>query len=376
METKTMFATPRFCIGALALVLAATTVTGAAQAAPAGKLLPGTQHTPPRFVDETSLGVSLSRNRDGYKFNVGTTIAGATNERDRVRLDWKQGGKLLASAKCELSLHGGQTANVTCVYQDKPLTAKGAIEADLIYTDDTDDNEYLLRTFKITVAKYPTFGDPVWQVVPDDVLGAAWVAHWYSAQVDDERNRRPHFYFWVAGQAPTKMSLRCTVDGTKIPDIELSASDDSRIEATTQPRTGTPIHYEWSQVDATAYIYFGQRAGFGGVAHDGDVFLGDHPGAWVCLVRHEGDPVRELAFTVTDKGLITSELQTAKGAPMTFDGIAAVELRFPKGAKLAGRIRPEAMKKSRGFGLPWPEAASVKAIQATFPAASGWPDPK
>jgi hypothetical protein len=34
------------------------------------------------------------------------------------------------------------------------------------------------------------------------------------------------------------------------------------------------------------------------------------------------------------------------------------------------------MKKSRGYGLPWPSGAGVKAIHAAFPAKRGLPDPK
>jgi hypothetical protein len=38
---------------------------------------------------------------------------------------------------------------------------------------------------------------------------------------------------------------------------------------------------------------------------------------------------------------------------------------------LDARLRPDAMKKSRGFGLPWPKPPSTP-----FPKASGLPDPK
>jgi hypothetical protein len=314
-------------------------------------------------------------------FKLSTRIAGVTSKADRVRLDWKQGGKLVASTKCTLESRGNQTGIVTCAYQDKPLTAKGAIEADLLYIDDADDTEYLLRTLKVTVAKYPNAGVAVWQLVPDDLLGGAWVRHWYPQTLQDATEGHPHFYFWIANDdvLGDKAAMRCTANGTKLPDIKLSTqrSDLSAIQAATYPKTGNGIIYRWTQLEARAEIHFGLKSDYGPAANDyNGMFLGDHPGAWVCLVRHEGNGVRELAFTVNEKGLITSDLQTAKGAPMTLDNVSPVELRFPKGAKIDGRIRPEAMKKSRGFGLPWPDAPSVKAAQATYPAASGWPDPK
>jgi hypothetical protein len=379
MEKPTMLTTPKLTLGALAVVLA----TGTAHAGPTP--IPGTQHAPPRFVDEPSLGISLSRKEDGkidgYVFNLSTRIAGATSKADRARLDWKQGGKLVATTKCALEIRGNDTGFVTCAYKDKPLTTKGAIEADLLYIDDADDTEYLLRTFKITVAKYPNAGIAVWQLVPDDLLGAAWVRHRYPQELNDLNDGRPHFYFWLANDSylGDKLAMRCTVNGTKLPDIKFTAepSDALAVEASTYTKTGDGIMYRWKQVDGCADVNFGLRSDYGPAANDyKGAFLGDHPGAWVCLVRHEGNGIRELAFTVNEKGFITSDLQTAKDAPMTFGNVSAVELRFPKGAKIDGRIRPDAMKKSRGFGLPWPDAPGDKTSQATFPAASGWPDPK
>jgi hypothetical protein len=265
---------------------------------------------------------------------------------------------------------------VTCAYRGKPLTASGAIEADLVYSDDSDGKDYLLRTFKLTVARFPGAGEPVWQVVPDDVLGAAWVRHWFPQELHDAQAGRPHFYFWIAARLQSQLRLRCTVDSTELPDIKLTTEIDGHIEVPAQSRTGERLTYEWTALDATADIYFGQRSDFSGARAEQAIFLGEHPGAWRCAVHADGESIRELAFMVTDHGFITSDLETARGAPMTFDTVAAIELRFPRGAQIDGRIRPDAMKNSRNFGLPWPDAPSVKAIQATFPAASGWPDPK
>jgi hypothetical protein len=356
-------------------------VTGKA----AGKLLPGVAHDPPRFVDEASTVIRLSRNADGktdgYAFHAYALVWGTTSKTDRVRLDWKQGGKRIASAPCSVSKSEREPLGVdSCDYEGKPLTARGAIEAELIYSDESDGNDYLVRTYKVTVAKYPSFGDAVWQVVPDDVLAGAWVKHWYPLVLNDSRAGHPHFAFWVARGddfVRTKATLRCTVDGAKLADIRLGldAGDGGTIEAATQVQ-GKPVTYTWSHIDATAAVYLGKLSDYPEAENKAGVFLADHPGAWVCQMRQEGTVVRELAFTVNDKGMISSELQTAPGAAPTLRNVAAVELRFPKGAKLDTRVRPDAMKRSRGFGLPWPAAPSVKASQATFPPASGLPDPR
>jgi hypothetical protein len=38
------------------------------------------------------------------------------------------------------------------------------------------------------------------------------------------------------------------------------------------------------------------------------------------------------------------------------------------------RIRPEALKKGVGFGIPWPDSPRSKELQAALPPASGLPD--
>jgi len=351
----------------------------------AGKLLPGASHDPPRFVDEASTSVRLSRNADGktdgYAFHVYAMIAGTTSKADRVRLDWKQGGKLIASAKCTVDKSERDALGLDhCDYEGKPLTAKGAIEAELIYSDDVEGNDYLVRTYKVTVAKYPSFGDAVYQVVADDVLGAAWVRHWYPQILNDSRAGHPHFAFWVAAVdnfLTTPTTLRCTVGGAKLADISLGleTGDGGTIEASTLV-SGKTIKYVWNHLDATANVYFGKASEYPQGADKSAVFLADHAGAWACQLRQEGNVLRELAFTVSDKGFISSGLQTAPGAAPTLSNTAAVELRFPKAAKLDTRVRPDAMKRSRGFGLPWPTGPVVQAVQATFPPASGLPDPK
>jgi len=59
-----------------------------------------------------------------------------------------------------------------------------------------------------------------------------------------------------------------------------------------------------------------------------------------------------------------------------FDDTANIELGIPKDAKVDTRIRSDAMKKSRGFGLPWPDHPRTRELRASFPPTSGLPDPR
>jgi hypothetical protein len=215
------------------------------------------------------------------------------------------------------------------------------------------------------------------------LLGAAWVKHHGRFMLHDAREGHPHFYFWAAHENNLgHATMRCTINGAKLPDIQLDAGSPTsagfQVEAVEHPRNGKELAYRWSHVEGVADVYFGCKADYQGAESlDGKVvFLAEHPGAWRCQVRNDGSAIRELSFNVSDKGFISSELQTAAGAPPTFDNVSAVELRFPKDAKFDARVRPEAMKQSRGYGLPWPAGPAVQASQATFPPASGLPDPK
>lgn len=78
--------------------------------------------------------------------------------------------------------------------------------------------------------------------------------------------------------------------------------------------------------------------------------------------------VRKFLFKVPDKGYI--EPDPAQAGTPTPPGNVPIEIRFGKDV-FDDRVRPDAMKKSRGFGLPWP-----KPPTKPFPKASGLPDPK
>src|SRR5947209_13602338 len=93
------------------------------------------------------------------------------------------------------------------------------------------------------------------------------------------------------------------------------------------------------------------------------VYLGDHPGDWDCQIRKDGVVVRELLFHVNEKGRVDSHpMQQAKDAYPLAPNVALVDIRVPAGNGLDQRIKPDALRKSRAFGLPWPSDPSVKTI--------------
>jgi len=366
------------------IALALLAFPSVALAAPAPKPLPAAQHSPPVILDEASLSIQLvSRSDEGYVFRSHVEMTGFTSKTDTARIEWKQGGKLLATAKCSLDRDGAYAAG-TCSYDDKPLKAKGDIEAQLIYWDDQTEKDYLVRTFKVTAYDFKGQWE-TWQIVPDDVLASAWI---YMGHDDDNNGtyREPTLYLWFSNGNPINDgTLRCMVDGKKkIADISLSpqgGSDSGEIEADHQPKKGDRLTYKWQHSKMLMDILWGKRSTLKWEMpkkQAPDTVLSDNPGAWDCKLRHEGKAIRQIQFVVDKDGMIKQdEIQTGKGAiPVVSDRVVLVDVRLtPDSQTFDKRIVPAAMKKSMGFGLPWPNHPKVKTIQASYPPKSGMPDP-
>nr|HEX4318665.1 hypothetical protein [Kofleriaceae bacterium] len=353
------------------LLLAAST----AMAAP----IAGTDHAPQRFVDETSTYVQVhARGDKGYGIHVEATVAGYASRSDTFRLDWKQSGKVVVSGKCNAD-KVGDTAVVRCDLDDTPTKVTGAVDGELIYIDDQDSKEYLVRDYKVTVAKYASAGAPVWQLVPDDLLAAGYVKHWAGK---DSRGGRPNFVMWTAtGGEGKDLILRCTVDGAKLDDLKASFSSAGKqsqtISADTHKGT-TTVTYAWTHVAVVpANLMFGDKSAKEDSKRKGLVWLADHPGAWTCEVRAEAKVIRELRFKVDAHGMVVSDdyQEAADATAPLFPDVAAIDLRIPKDATFDLRVRPDAMRKSRGFGLPWPDHANVNTILSALPPARGLADP-
>lgn len=349
-----------------------------------GRPLAGSTHNPPVFVDEPTLWLTLLNRSDaGYAIKAHVEVSGATSRTDLLRIDWRQKGKVVASAKCKLDIDTAEKyASGDCDYDpsgNKPLVAKGPVDAELIYWDDQQEKEYLVRTLKVNVGVWKERGKQLmYQIVPDDVLAAAWIHHGGKEAVNSGVYRRPVLYLWFASDKPMpNAAMRCTAAGKKLEDFELSpGSGGGEVEADHIPEKGERLTYEWEQQRLTMDIFWGPKSELKDWAQKGQV-LADNPGKWECGLRVEGKTLRQISFTVDKDGMIQQdEIQSGKGAIPTVPGVVLVDLRIPKDAGWDVRIRPDAMKKSMGYGLPWPSHAKVKTIHASYPGKSGYPDPK
>jgi hypothetical protein len=354
-------------------------------APPAAKMPSGREHSPPVIMDEASVRLWLNtRGDDGYDFSSWVEMTGVTSKTDSARIEWKQNGKLLATGKCTMDL-SGTYATSTCNYAGTPLKVKGDIEANLIYWDDQAEKDYLVRTFKLKV--YSWKGQwPTWQIMPDDLLSAGWMYMGYANR-EDGTYRHLELWLWFSnGDYLSQSSLRCTVNGTKkLPDFAVDpqgGGGTGDVEADTQPINGERVTYRWQKMDLMFELLWGRRDTLKWdmpKTQPKDTILSDNPGKWDCNLRKDGKTIREILFNVDKDGMVLQdEIQTAKDAiPTVSNKVTLVDLRLTKDSQTFDkRINPAAMKKSMGYGLPWPTHPKVKIIQASYPPKSGQPDPK
>jgi len=348
-----------------------------------GKVLPGSQHSTPVFLDEPSADVYvLGQSDEGYNYRVHVEVKGIGGKNDRLRLEWKKGGKVLATTKCDIDIDGDYAAG-NCTERNTKIKQVGDITADLIYSDDKEDKDYLVRTFKFSVVHYKGQWE-TWGIISDDTLGNAWFYHAHNGEGEESHSgsyRRPVLYITFAnGNTPPNPQLRCSVDGTKLgDDIGLDAqggSDTSSHDVDFQPKGGKRLTYHWTRAALLMDMYWGPKDTLKYTKPADGKSLQDHPGKWQCDLRSEGHVLRTLAFTVDKDGMIQNdEFNSGKNAVPVVSKEVMVDMRIGKDAgQFDERINPAAIKKSLQWGLAWPDHAKVKDIQKSLPAKSGMPD--
>jgi len=346
----------------------------------AGKPSPADKHDPAVFVDFGGTWINVVGYDADYSVHGTFRVYGATSAKDRLRMEWMSGGKLIGSAPCTGSVHTpSKTLTADCSLE-KHATAVGPIDVDLVYIDDQTDQEFLVTTFHVTVRKWPGPGKSFnWGILPDDLLGASFVRHWYGAD-GDAAFHMPLFEFWsTSNRLVGDATMRCTVDGAKLPDFDahvdnVHASGQREIEV----RVNTPKDnrvYLYEHYDVEPGFHFGSKAEHGLYDPEKLKWIIDHPGKWDCMLRKDGHQVREFIFTVNDKGMVEqSDMQQGKHPVPTLNNVVLIDMKIPADNGVEQRVRPDAMKKSIGFGVAWPDGAKVKEIQSAFPPASGLPD--
>jgi hypothetical protein len=363
----------------LAVLVASILALSPAAIAAAPKPLPADQHQPPVFLDVPATWIHVASHDAGYQPRAYFRVAGATSKADRLRFEWKSGGKRIAVGACDVRWYQDEQEIAGGCSVETDLTASGPIDIDIIYTDDQQDRGYLVATLKVEVRRWQGIGrSQYWGIVPDDVLSTAFVRHWDSASA----RRTPFIQFWSSNSGLNgNATLRCTVDGKRLPDFEAhldpanQGSPQTQIEASYTSSNGQHTYtFQHYQVDPG--FRFGPKTKEDQKLTPDQVrFAVDHPGKYDCLLRKDGKQLRQFMFTVDEKGMIQqSDMQSGKRALKTLSNVVLIDMKLPADNGVEERLRPEAMRRSIRFGLPWPDHTRAKELQAAFPAASGQPD--
>ena len=343
-------------------------LTSTAMAGP--KPLPGSQHEPPVWLDVPSRWIQVHTNADGFTLQVALTMVGMTAKSDRVRMEVRSGSKVVAKVDCTGTEYNEKEKfkDLECETADN-FKASGPLELDFIYADDQTSKEYAVTTLKINVKAWNQAGTKSWSFTPDDLLALTWVL---PEDTMGEGHVVVRYWSTEKRDGTPKTALRCTVDGKNIDDINVKYGKNPDLgEISSGFKSGNAKldrTFAYWPVQLLADLRWGGRK-----QGNGDTWtaLGEHPGKWDCTVEANGKQLRQLLFTVNDKGEITpSAMQTGAKPLRSLTWEILVDSRIPK-QHAETRIRPEALNKSVGFGVAWPDGPGAKEAQAAFPAAVG-----
>ncbi|MBK7536284.1 MAG: hypothetical protein IPI49_13145 [Myxococcales bacterium] len=355
---------PALALPLVAAAFALMCLPTPAHAGGKAKAEPGTSRSPKLFLDEPESLFEVRNSDSGFAARASGRMSGFSGTSDLLHLELRHKGKLLEKIPCDYSFYNteAQFAEFVCTgKQDFKLA--GPIEGLLFYWDDAAEKSYLVRTFTATVHEASFNGVAKWVGTPDDLLGAAYVRH---IPANGNRGLELMFHFWTSGEARGQ-KFRCTVDGKKLPDLEGSprtgaiVSDELELD---QQVNGQRQTVKWTRhrVVLSDVVHGDKATAIQVLLGNADTFdqhhvsLVDHPGQWVCDVRANGAAGRRFAFTVTPEGKVARHpSQDAEGALPSWRNVSQLAVTIPADAPFDQRVRPDELKKSMGFGLPWPK---------------------
>lgn len=333
-------------------------------AAAGAKLTAGTARDPKLFLDEPESLFEVRNSDGGFTVRASGRLSGYTSTSDQLHLEVELRGKPTEKVLCKVSAYSTQHqwAEFVCT-GEKPLKGAGPVTGRLTYWDDAAERAYLVRTFAATAHEASFEGVPSWVGTYDDLLGAAYARH---IAANEERLSPPEvmLHFWTSGEA-RNAKLRCTVDGKKLPDFELSprtgaiVSDELEFD---QQSRGVRQTVKWRRHRTViTNLIPGDKEElsktFDPTAYTQWLWLADHPGQWSCDVRANGAAGRRFTFTVAQGKIARHPSQDREGALPSWRNVSQLAVTFGAEAPFDERIRPEELAKSAGFGLPWPTAS-------------------
>ncbi len=306
-----------------------------------------------------------------YVVRMNGAIIGDVARPDRVVIEWKGGGKTLATIECDAS-PGDGGASFDCTQPEaSALDTYGAVQAVLSLVDDSEDKTHILHTMNLKVGRFwqwyqrgkKTLHYPHYQIMPLDLLGSAIM--WHDADRGDANGTLSLQTWGVHGEGEpiTGDTLRCSVDGKKVGDFGSGTGYSLVAEATDWRDVNGPKHHVSFRKFAMKVggVVWGKketlRAGYAG---KDTVLLDEHPGAWSCDWRKSGKVLRTFSFMVAD-GRILPHAEQAAGLKLP-GSESMITVSFPDDVTDLG-FDPAALKAGGFYGRPWSDPATGKAMK-------------
>lgn len=316
---------------------------------------------------------------------------------DAIKVKWRKGKKVLYSKRCALNVRDGEGKlglGDRCWTRDAGLTAHGAIEADIIFVDDSEEKESPLRTLKVEVGRFwqvdrimkgKAIQSPRYQVVGRDLMGLS-----YAWLRDPGSNPRGdvYFYFWAALDKDARNfkdpSWRCKLNGKKVPALDINghsiAESITDIKADDEKVIGKErklSRYRWDLIWIKPKLVWGKTKNPKSSANvsTSRYNISTNPGKYACRLRSEGETVREFTFTVKPDGTLTKHGAQGPGGISLRPGAFFIDMKIVANKNEKG-FDAKAAKASVAFGRPWLKTADVKALHAAFPKSFGTVAPK
>ncbi len=355
-----------------------------------------------RVLDETETFVRLwtPSPSGGYVIRLETIVYGVTGRADATQMVVKQNGRALVTQRCAFGSRDDDAARLSCATPDTNLlTATGELTIELSYIDDENDRTEALRTFVVQARKYPDWirGDgrrvTEWggryQILAHDALGTAWLWHTNgsSTQTEAHETQQVRIYTAFAGDPArfrgSAYGLRCTVNGTRIPDIEARVGSVNNLtEVSERPNLQDTRMVQWNRTYfEMQQLWWGRRIPFpasrSGYNTTNTRFMAEHVGAWSCDLRMDGQVLRTFAFTVGADGRVGAHAeQSGAQGYRQLGGLSLIEVRLPANSPADEYIDPAAIRASFQYGQPRRQANLWTNSFSTLPArATGNAEP-
>jgi hypothetical protein len=362
---------------ALATALAAATpllAPAVATAAPAP--------TVKRFIDEARWQARIEDSSEGYHIWFSGWVNGVTSPTDALRVELVQKGKVISSTRCKIQPAEGDKLGWAECRSDanKLMTATGDLVLRVVYIDDQTETEEVIRTFQWNVVAYDPGrgnGEVDFALMGDDLLGTAYAFH--RATEGSGSKYDLEIFTWTAGALGAgTYQLRCTVDGKRLADIDTYVGAEGQFGGSVL-KNNEYTNYVWSRAQIIPReLVWGttEEVAKAYAMRTPPLAMGAHPGEWSCDLRSEGKVQRTFKFPVGADGRIKAHpSESAPGAPPLMAGVTMIDVYLGKDARDV-RIRPDAIRKSHSFGLPWAKNERTEAVLKALPKASGSPDLK